>query len=315
MGAIVGVFTRPHENARGLAEKMLHTLLHRGAQTRIALSKSIGYEMAIGCCAHYDVNACFSESSQMALALDGSFFRKTRATQASSIKRQLSSKSTAKTAVLAMMKEPGVFSALYYRKGHLYAFRDSIGFKPLFFGFNVRFVAFASERKALWQIGLTNVHRVRPGHLYVASSRGISTSDLTHLPRPHRHAMTLQESSLELKHLLTKSIQCVTRDQDRLAVAFSGGLDSSLTATLAKQINPNVELIAVGLSGSTELSTAENYASQLALPVTAEPFSPDCLEQYVRRVIWLIEEPDLMKVSIAIPLHWAAMVAARQDSE
>jgi asparagine synthase (glutamine-hydrolysing) len=29
-------------------------------------------------------------------------------------------------------------------------------------------------------------------------------------------------------------------------------------------------------------------------------------------VVWLIEEPNLMKVSVAVPLHWAAKVAARR---
>jgi asparagine synthase (glutamine-hydrolysing) len=99
--------------------------------------------------------------------------------------------------------------------------------------------------------------------------------------------------------------------QEKVAVAFSGGLDSSLTAVLAKEIGLQVELVAVGLLNSAELSSAESFAKQLGLPIKVEPYNLDSLEGYVRRIVWLIEEPELMKVSVAIPLHWAAEVAAR----
>jgi asparagine synthase (glutamine-hydrolysing) len=94
-------------------------------------------------------------------------------------------------------------------------------------------------------------------------------------------------------------------------VAFSGGLDSAVTAAIAKRANVDVEAVSVGLSGSPELSTVEGSARELGLPITIETFSSDSLENYVRRVLWLIEDPNLMKVSVAVPLHWAAMVAAR----
>jgi asparagine synthase (glutamine-hydrolysing) len=60
------------------------------------------------------------------------------------------------------------------------------------------------------------------------------------------------------------------------------------------------------------LASVEKYARELDLPISVEPFEPSSLEDYVRRVVWLIEEPNLMKVSVAVPLHWAAMMAARR---
>jgi asparagine synthase (glutamine-hydrolysing) len=96
----------------------------------------------------------------------------------------------------------------------------------------------------------------------------------------------------------------------RVAVGFSGGLDSAVAAALAKNVT-DVKLVSVGLAGSPELTTVEKYAHEMDLPVTIESFDPDSLEDDVRRVIWLIEEPNLMKVSVAVPLHWAAKVAAR----
>jgi asparagine synthase (glutamine-hydrolysing) len=97
-----------------------------------------------------------------------------------------------------------------------------------------------------------------------------------------------------------------------VAVAFSGGLDSAVTALLAKQANLEVELLSTGLRGSTELQTVEKYAKALDLPISIETYEPDSLDPFIRRIIWLIEEHDLMRVSIAVPLHWAAMLAARR---
>lgn len=85
-----------------------------------------------------------------------------------------------------------------------------------------------------------------------------------------------------------------------------------MTALLAKKANCNVEAVCVGLPGSQELSGVEQFAQELDLPITIETFGFDSLEEYVRRVVWLIEEPNLMKVSVAVPLHWAAMVAAKR---
>jgi asparagine synthase (glutamine-hydrolysing) len=122
----------------------------------------------------------------------------------------------------------------------------------------------------------------------------------------------MSTAAIRLKELLEESIRRLTRFESKVAVAFSGGLDSSLTAVLAKQIGVPVELIAVGLKNSSESMSAETYAKQLDLPLSLQIFDPSSLDAYVRRLIWLIEEPNLMKVSIAIPLHWAAEAAAKR---
>ena len=124
--------------------------------------------------------------------------------------------------------------------------------------------------------------------------------------------MTMDYAAARLKQLLQRSIRLITSDVNRVAVAFSGGLDSAITALLAKQANLQVELISTGLRGSSELEAVEKYAKALDLPIKIESYDTDSLHHYVRRLLWLIEAPDLMKVSIAIPLHWAAILAARQ---
>lgn len=195
----------------------------------------------------------------------------------------------------------------------LLAFRDLNGMKPLYLSHHKGTVAFASERKALWRIGLKVTERTHPGHLYSAAQRKLTEVRIGSLPRlPREVPMSLSRASVQLSSLLAKSIRRVTRKVDRVAVAFSGGLDSAVTAKLASLEDQKVQLISVGLPDSSELSTAERCAQDLGLPFTVETFAPTLLEEYVRRIVWLIEEPNLMKVSVAVPLHWAAMVAAKR---
>jgi asparagine synthase (glutamine-hydrolysing) len=80
---------------------------------------------------------------------------------------------------------------------------------------------------------------------------------------------------------------------------------------MAKTAGIDIKAVSVGLAGSSEVLTAEKFADQLGLDITLETFPADSVEEYIRRVLWLIEEPNMMKLSVAIPLHWAAMVAAR----
>jgi asparagine synthase (glutamine-hydrolysing) len=314
LGALVGVFTKRSDDTRELVEDMLKSLRHRGNETRIRVADaSERYNVGIGYCAHHDLDFRFAESAGDVLALDGSFFEMNETRQADYALRRLVSKADPRIAVSGILSQPGVFSVLCVRTNRLYAFRDAAGCKPLFCGRNRRLVAFASERKALWKIGLTNVRRVLPGQLYAVCPKGMSRSRLMRFPRSvAKKALTMEDASSRLEGLLKRSIQRIVRNEDRVAVAFSGGLDSGLTAALAKETGVSVELVTVGLSGSVELETAEIYAKQLDLPITVETFSPDSLDEYVHRIVWLIEEPNLMKVSIAIPLHWAAEVAARR---
>jgi len=314
LGALVGVFTKQPDDTRGLIEHMLRSLRHRGNQTRITVLEDPRHnEIGIGYCDHYDPDSHFMESAGKTLALNGSLYMKPETGQGKYVLRKLISKSNPRTAVSNIMREPGVFSILFSYRKSLYAFRDPVGFKPLFCAHNRRLTAFASERKALWKIGLTDVQGVPPGQLYKVNSNGTSESVLTRFSRTSRSStLTMERASSLLAGLLRKSIQRTVKNNNGVAVAFSGGLDSSLTAALAKETGVSVELVTVGLPGAVELSSAEGYAKQIGLPLTMETFSPDSLAEYLRRVVWLIEEPNLMKVSIAIPLHWAAEVAARR---
>lgn len=250
------------------------------------------------------------ETDRTATVLDGAFYGTPRAARFAH--DCLTKGPSLSIAVRSLLKEPGGFACVYQKQKKMCAFRDLNGLKPLYYARNRNVTAFASERKALWKIGLKDAQRAIPGYFYSISERKLNEIRLTRLPRPAARKLTINQASARLSVLMRKSIRRITHGVEKISVAFSGGLDSALTALLAKNANCNVEAVSVGLPGSQELSNVEHFARELDLPITIETFGLDSLEEYVRRVVWLTEEPSLMKVSVAVPLHWAAMVAAKR---
>jgi len=315
LGAIAGVITKGPEDVESLVEAMLRALTHRGPQAKtmtVEGARRNGFTSAIGCSSHRNLEAQIAESKTTVATIDGSFFERPQNGKAQFVHDRLAKASSIPRTIRSIMEEPGAFAGLVIQKKQLYAFRDVNGLKPLYYARGRNLTAFASERKALWRIGLKDAQRVAPGFLLTVTERKLSETRLMQLPRPVEKKMTIGQASARLSRLLIKSIQRITKGVDKVAVAFSGGLDSALTAILAKNAHVKVEAVSVGLSGSPEPSTVEKFARELGLPITVETFNPDSFEEYVRRVMWLIEEPNLMKVSVAVPLHWAAMVAARR---
>lgn len=312
MGAIVGIATGDGVNPYPFVEKMLSALKHRGTENKtMTIDGGRAFTIAIGCSSHLESKLDIANSSKSIVAFNGSFYERGAIGNARFVLREVEA-STAPKAIRLIERKIGGFASLVARRNLLFAFRDINGLKPLYYAHTHHLTAFASERKALWRIGLKDARPIPPGSASTLTKRGLSEKRLVQFQRPLERKMTLGQASAKLSRLLTKSVQRITHNAGKVAVAFSGGLDSALTAAIALKSEVGLEGVSVGLPGSAELSTVDRFAEELGLPITVETFSSDSLEEYVRRVIWLIEEPNMMKVSVAVPLHWAAMVAARR---
>ncbi|MCK4459515.1 MAG: hypothetical protein KAU52_07320, partial [Methanosarcinales archaeon] len=88
-----------------------------------------------------------------------------------------------------------------------------------------------------------------------------------HGPRPESEDVSEPESETKIAHKLINRIM----DSVRLCmygcdgIAFSGGIDSSLIASVAASINPGIELYTIGMSGSHDIKRAERAATLLGL--------------------------------------------------
>jgi len=95
-----------------------------------------------------------------------------------------------------------------------------------------------------------------------------------------------------------------------VAVAFSGGLDSSIIAALAKKCQANVCLFHVSLENHHETVEAKKAAEALNLPIQTILYKESDVETVLPKVVGLVEENDPVKSSIGIAMYWVAQKAA-----
>jgi asparagine synthase (glutamine-hydrolysing) len=189
--------------------------------------------------------------------------------------------------------------------------RDFFGTIPLYYGENEEICAVASERKALWKIHIHDVKPFPPGHLALVNKRGFTFKKVKSLRKPPQKTVRMETAARALNLLLVEAIRKRASDLESVAIAFSGGVDSSIIAALAESVGLDIQLISVGLEDQPEVGFTEEAAEALELPLHLQTFSTNSLQETLAKVLWLIEEPHPVNASIAIPFFWTAEVASK----
>jgi asparagine synthase (glutamine-hydrolysing) len=187
--------------------------------------------------------------------------------------------------------------------------RDPVGVVPAYVGENETLAGLASDRKMLWSVGL-KAKTLPPGHIVEITKLGISFKPVRKLEQPPIRALTMEEAVHQLDKVMTEAVETRCKGVFRGALGFSGGIDSTLLAYYLDRAGVDVDLICVGMEGSPEFSAAERAADCLDLPIRLESFTLEDVDEALDDVLWSVEDPDAMKVGVALPLHWASRSAA-----
>lgn len=119
-----------------------------------------------------------------------------------------------------------------------------------------------------------------------------------------------EELLVELKEAIERAVEEACRGE-RVGVLFSGGLDSSLIAFLAKRHALNVELFTAGMADSPDVSWAAKVAAELGLPLNVSVLN----EGKVLALYSAVEEMmpgGLLKVELGVPLLACCREAKRR---
>jgi len=194
--------------------------------------------------------------------------------------------------------------------------RDLLGTKPLYIAKNGKFSAFASNKKALWRIGLSNVMPLRASMLAVLDRKGIRI----------KKAFLLSKSEIEIKDLgqavdsyheaICSSVRKRVTDVDKVGVLLSGGVDSCLIAKLVSDIASfngiKVTAYTAGFADSPDMLLVKQFARKMGIDYRVKVLSADDVQRYIPKVINAVEERDFIQIEAGIAIY-AALDMASQD--
>ncbi len=201
----------------------------------------------------------------------------------------------------AIQELDGDYAFAYDEGEKLHLVRDIVGVKPLFYARKGAVFAFASEKKALSAIAMNEIHTIKPGHMLTYSAGNIIEKKVTGFAAGER--ITDEKPASEA---LFNAIEGAVKKRlyKPCALAFSGGLDSSLIAALC----PEAELYSVGMAGSHDVQQTKKAAQLLGLSdkLHLHELTINEVEAAVPSVMKAIESQDPLKVSIALPLFFVS---------
>src|SRR5215211_5889753 len=194
--------------------------------------------------------------------------------------------------------------------------RDKMGVRQIYYGENNHFIGFASERKALWKVGIKEpTNRVLPGHAIIIKSDGLIQNFKVSRSPVHSKKIIYKTMDLAVnayEKVLLASMKKRTQDFDRVGIIFSGGIDSVIIAWLAKKMVPEVICYTGGIRGSNDILYARQIAKKLNLKLRVNELTQDEVEQMIPEVINTIEDTNAGQVEVAIPVY-AAVKLAHED--
>lgn len=252
--------------------------------------------------------------------------------------------------------------AVYDKKNNdLAVCRDSIGVKPLYYGKttnednnlknsdnekNTSLFAFASERKALWKIGIKNkdIKDLKPGSILYNWEivdieddliNNIISTDFNQIRNSYSNYneyLSAKDSYEVYKELLTDDLRSAVEKRVEnlvnLGLIFSAGVDSTILALLLKEIQQkrekqiengenikplNIKLYSVGVSNSQDLKFSQKMADELGLELKSVIINEDTVKDNLKDVLIAIEDNNIMKIGVGMTIFLASK-AIKEDN-
>lgn len=343
MGLIAGICSRDQSDVSELLYKMAIKLSHRGnskfyvcekgqnnwqsiiyndLQEIFSLQTSfgiIGRHFVLD--TEYEIDPC-SDSNNNILLLDGRIFNISQIV--SELKREYEENLNNSSILLSLIEEirkkgldfskifgkifnliEGMYAAALIFENRVFLFRDIIGTKPLYLYSGPKYIAFASEKKALWIAGLIeNIESLRPGKVVQVTENGF----ISHFQANFNQNNIIEE---KIDFFSKKIMELINNNLLRLNpgkpfyLLLSGGIDSSILATLLKKMEIPFNSLVIGIEKSKDILAAQQVTEFLDLPLETLKFDTDELEKKIPLLIYYIEDREEKKLNIAFPLFYA----------
>lgn len=210
----------------------------------------------------------------------------------------------------------GMFSFIIYDKNEnkLFGARDNFGIKPLYYIEEKDFIAFSSEYKAIIELlneinlnksslqkylyfqyipfqntMINNIKIVPPGYFFTVENDKLNMKKYYDIDLKVSRKITPKD----VKNVVTNSIKHHMIANVEVATFLSGGIDSTIVASVASKINPNIKSFSVGfgVNGYNELDVAKKTADKLGIENIAINVSQEEYIKALPKVVYHLDDP------------------------
>lgn len=238
----------------------------------------------------------------------------------------------------AVEKLRGMFSFVIWDKVEktLYGARDPFGIKPFFYFDDGDKTFFASEKKSIL-LALENdvlnydslqhyltyqfvpephtmsegISKLEPGH-YFTKKLG-SEMEIKRYWKAHFHPVRKSESDFikEIRDVLFDSVKIHMRSDVPVGSFLSGGIDSSIIASIAKEFHPAIKTFSVGFdhNGFSEIDVAKETAEKLGVENISYIITPEEYMNEIPKIMWHMDDP--LADPACVPLYFVAREARK----
>lgn len=238
----------------------------------------------------------------------------------------------------AVEKLRGMFAFLIYDKEQqsLYGARDPFGIKPLFYYYDGQRTYFGSEKKSILlalekqelnrdalQHYLTyqfvpepysmteGIQKLEPGHYFTKKIN--AQMEVKQYWRASFHPVQKSESDFikEIKDVLFDSVKMHMRSDVPVGSFLSGGIDSSIIASIAKEFHPAIKTFSVGFehNGFSEIDVAKETAEKLGVENISYVITPEEYMNEIPKIMWHMDDP--LADPACVPLYFVAREARK----
>ncbi len=208
----------------------------------------------------------------------------------------------------------GVFALAYWFGDTLYLARDLIGLKPIWYSLADSF-AFASEKKALIKIDYPDALELNPRKIlkYRISHNQVEFSNREFFKtKPEVKGNPEATTEKLIREAIRKRLP-----EKKFGIMFSGGIDSTLLAQICKQLGRDFTCYIAALKDKAkqepeDLKYSKIVAKKLGFNLKIVEIDLDDVEDYLKKIIPLIENTSVVRVGVALTLY-AACEAASKD--
>ncbi|CAD6186564.1 unnamed protein product [Caenorhabditis auriculariae] len=200
----------------------------------------------------------------------------------------------------------GVFAFIMADSKNLYIGRDPIGVRPLFYGFNSNgSLIIGSEVKSIERL-CDKIDYFPPGCCATVPLnnryRSIPVQQYYAVPSIADRFLSMENTKTLVREILVKSVEKRLMGNRRFGFMLSGGLDSSLIASIAsKFLNHKPIAFSVGFEDSPDLENARRVAEYLNIPHEVLVITPAQCIDIIPEVIYALEtfDPLIIRCGIA----------------